>query len=186
MSKWQLLLFILVICQRLVELLLAHRNAKWIQKQGGYEVGKEHYPLFIYLHILFFVGIWFETKASPRWWILPFLLFIFSQAFRIWAIYSLGRFWNTRIWVVPNRLAQVQGPYRYIRHPNYLVVIIELLVFPLIYQAYLTAILISLLHVYLLFRVRIPIEEQALHEATNYQEVMKEKNRLFPIWKHPN
>lgn len=184
MSNWQFGLLIGVICQRLVELFLAQRNAKWIQEQGGYEVGKRHYPLFILVHSLFFIGIWFEADQAPSWWLIPLLFFVAAQLLRLWSMISLGRFWNTRIWILPNQIAPVKGPYRYLRHPNYLVVIIEMLSLPLIYQAYLSAILLSALNAYLLLKLRIPIEEQALQEATPYQEMMKGKKRLIPSWKH--
>lgn len=183
MSNWQLALFFSVMIQRLLELLIARSNAKWIKKQGGYEVGKDHYPLFILLHSLFFLGIWLEADSLPHWWIFPFILFITAQLFRIWVIISLGRFWNTRILVLPKRIAPIQGPYRYLRHPNYLVVIIEFLTFPLIYQAYATLIITSLLNAYLLYHIRIPIEEKALQETTPYNMMMKEKNRLLPFWR---
>lgn len=183
MSDWQLWLWLGVIFQRLLELVLAQYNAKWIKEQGGYEVGKRHYPLFVLLHGLFFIAIGLEGDQAPSWWMIPFLFFVAAQLLRIWTILSLGRFWNTRIWVLPNRLAPVRGPYRYLRHPNYLVVIIELLSLPLLYQAYYTAVLFSALNAYLLLKLRIPIEEQALREATNYQEVMEGKRRLLPSLK---
>lgn len=183
MSNWQLGLWIIVIFQRFIELILAQRNAKWIRTQGGYEVGREHYPLFLLIHILFFLGIWLEADQAPSWWSIPFLIFAATQLLRLWSIQSLGRFWNTRIWIIPNQLAPVRGPYRYLRHPNYLVVMIEFIVFPLIYQAYYTAIILSVLNAYLLLAIRIPMEERALQEATRYQEVMEEKNRFFPTWR---
>ena len=110
MSDWQLWLWLGVIFQRLLELVLAQYNAKWIKEQGGYEVGKRHYPLFVLLHGLFFIAIGLEGDQAPSWWMIPFLFFVAAQLLRIWTILSLGRFWNTRIWVLPNRLAPVRVP----------------------------------------------------------------------------
>jgi methyltransferase len=183
MSNWQLGLWLAVMGQRLIELLIAHYNSKWIQQQGGYEVGKRHYPLFFLLHTLFFLGIWLEADSPPTWWKMPLFIFLVAQLLRIWSIISLGRFWNTRIWVLPNRLAPVRGPYRYLRHPNYLAVIIEFLTLPLLYQAYVTATLFSVLNVFLLLKIRIPVEERALQEATPYKGIMKRKKRMIPSWK---
>jgi len=184
MSNWQFGLWLFVIGQRLIELLIARFNSKWMQKQGGYEVGKQHYPLFVLMHCLFFIGIWWEADPAPHWWTAPLMVFVIAQMLRIWSILSLGRFWNTRIWILPNRLAPVRGPYRYLRHPNYLAVMMEIFSFPLIFQAYITAILFSLCNAVLLLKLRIPLEEQALQEATQYESHMKRKKRLIPSWKH--
>lgn len=184
MSNWQFALWVFVMVQRLIELLIAHYNAQWIKKQGGYEVGKRHYPLFVLLHSFFLIAIWFEAHQAPSWWQVPLLIFILAQLLRLWSIQSLGRFWNTRIWILPNHLAPVRGPYRYLRHPNYLAVMLEFLSLPLLYQAYMTAILFSVLNAVLLIKWRIPIEEQALKEATPYHTIMSKKKRLFPSWKH--
>lgn len=183
MNQWQIGLLVFVLLTRLVELWIAKRNTRWAKQRGGYEVGKKHYPLLVWLHICFFLGIWLEATSPPEWWVIPFAGFVLAQGMRIWVIQSLGRFWNTRIWIVPGRMPKVAGPYRYIRHPNYLVVIIEILTLPIIYQAYLTAILISFLNAYLLWKIRIPIEEKAWQQVTNYHKIMADKHRLLPHWK---
>jgi methyltransferase len=162
MNRWQLALWLFVIAERLFELWLARRNAVWSKAHGGYEVGRGHYPLFILLHTVFLCGIYGEAQAAPDWWLLPFTLFLAAQILRIWAIASLGRRWNTRIWIIPQLPPIRRGPYRYVRHPNYLVVVIELLTLPLLYQAYATMVIISLLNAVLLWKIRIPAEERAL------------------------
>lgn len=173
--------------QRLVELWLAKRNAEWIKKQGGYEVGREHYPLIVLIHLLFFIGIAIESfyldKKPPVWWPIPFTLFVLVQIFRIWCIRSLGRYWNTRIWIVPGHEVKSSGPYRYLRHPNYLIVVAEFLFVPMIFGATVTLGIISLLNAWVLWTVRIPAEENALNQEGNYASVMGEKGKLIPIWK---
>ncbi|MBA4493681.1 isoprenylcysteine carboxyl methyltransferase family protein [Paenactinomyces guangxiensis] len=184
MTGWMVALWLGVIAQRLFELQLADKNARWMKKQGGYEAGREHYLLIVVLHVLFFAGIWLEkwglNAAYPGWWPIPLLLFLLAQSLRIWCIRSLGRYWNTRIWIVPGHSLQVRGPYKYLRHPNYGVVMLEMLLFPLIFGAYYTAVIGSILNALLLLFVRIPAEERALMEAMNYNEEMGEKRRFFP------
>lgn len=188
MSQTGLLLIWLGIgIQRLLELWLAKRNAKWMKSQGGYEVGKEHYPWIVLIHLLFFIGIAIESfyfgKLPPTWWPIPLALFVMIQFFRIWCIRSLGQYWNTRIWVVPDHQIKEVGPYRYLRHPNYLIVIAEFLVVPMIFGAMITMVITSLLNAIILLKVRIPLEEKALEQVGNYAQLMGEKEKLIPIFK---
>src|SRR5699024_9972434 len=88
-------------------------------------------------------------------------LFLIAQIVRVWCIYSLGRFWNTKIIVLPNVICIKKGPYKYLRHPNYVIVFVELFSIPLIFGAYVTSIMFPLLHLGLL-AIRIPIEDRAL------------------------
>ncbi|SFI88394.1 isoprenylcysteine carboxyl methyltransferase family protein [Thermoflavimicrobium dichotomicum] len=174
----------LVVIQRCVELLLAKKNAAWIKEQGGYEIGRKHYPLLVAVHVLFFAGMLLEKEilhaASPSWWWLPFLGFMLAQGLRWWCIHSLGPYWNTRIWVVPGHVPLAKGPYRYLRHPNYVAVIIEFVTLPLAMGAYLTAWIASIINLVLLLFVRIPAEERALGETTCYEEIMTGKSRFLP------
>lgn len=177
-------LWLAVIAQRVLELQLAQRNARWMKQQGGYEVGSSHYPLILLVHVLFFAGIFVEMiwldATPPSWWIVPFVLFLLTQSMRLWCIRSLGRYWNTRIWVVPGHTPQVLGPYKYLRHPNYVVVMLEMLLFPLIFGAYLTAGIVSLINALVLLLVRIPTEERALMDVTQYEKKMGRKRRFLP------
>ncbi|GAE27539.1 alkylpyrone O-methyltransferase [Halalkalibacter wakoensis JCM 9140] len=174
---------LLVIVQRLVEVKIANRNANWIKSQGGYEVGKEHYKYIVALHALFFVSLLIEVSVIDRsfvlWSIVPLIVFFLAQLGRIWALSSLGRFWNTRIMVLPGAKVVAKGPYRYLRHPNYAIVVTELACLPLIFQAYWTAIVFTIANAFIL-SVRIKVEEQALEHATNYQEVFDKRKRFMP------
>ncbi|MEB3101501.1 isoprenylcysteine carboxyl methyltransferase family protein [Ferviditalea candida] len=161
----------IVVLQRAVELLIAKRNGERIKAQGGYETGADHYKYFVGLHSLFFLGMTAEVlwrnalgRTLADWWLLPFGLFVCAQALRVWCMSALGAFWNTRIFVVPGMEPVRKGPYRYFRHPNYLVVTIELAMLPLVFQAYFTASVVTVLNA-LLLKKRISVEEQALVEA---------------------
>lgn len=160
--------------QRLFELRVAKINEKWMIQQGGYEVGASHYPLMILVHSSFFIVLilevfLYERTLSPLWGFF-LLLFLLAQAGRFWCLFSLGKFWNTKIMVLPNVDVVKKGPYRFIRHPNYLIVTIELLTLPLLFNAFFTAITFTLLNVWML-SIRIPIEEKALKDLTNYSDV---------------
>lgn len=144
-----------------------------MRSQGAFEVGAVHYPIMVAMHIAFFVSligevILFNRPLSPLW-LLLLILFIIAQAFRVWCLTSLGKFWNTKIIILPGADVVQKGPYKFIRHPNYLVVTIELIVLPLLFSAYFTAIIFTLLNMWML-SVRIPTEEKALKEATNYKQ----------------
>lgn len=173
----------IIILQRLFELIVARRNEKWMKEQGAVEYGQEHYPIMVMMHSLFFAAfcmevIVFKKHISPVW---PMLLSIFiaTQAIRIWALSSLGKYWNTKIIVLPSTTIVKKGPYKYLRHPNYTIVILEILVIPMLFQAYWTAVIFTILNVWML-SVRIPLEEKALMNETNYMEQFKEISR-FPI-----
>ncbi|GAE37619.1 isoprenylcysteine carboxyl methyltransferase family protein [Halalkalibacter akibai] len=173
----------LVIIQRVIEVVIANRNAKWIKAQGGYEVGKAHYKYIVALHGVFFLSLLVEVslvnKSFMLWSIIPLVFFLVAQVGRVWALSSLGRFWNTRIMVLPGAKVVAKGPYQYLRHPNYAIVITELACLPLIFQAYWTAIIFTVLNAVIL-TTRIKVEERALEEVTNYQEVFDKRNRFIP------
>lgn len=173
-----------VIVQRLIELVIAKRNARRIIGLGGYEAGAEHYPLLLLLHTGFFVSLITETlwrgNAGLTPHLLPLGLFLLMQGMRIWCLASLGPFWNTRILILPGSSPVVRGPYRFLRHPNYVVVAVELLTLPLAFGAWTTAILFSMLNA-LVLRVRIRVEEEALAEATGYAEEMGLRARFLPL-----
>jgi methyltransferase len=177
-------LFISVlIIQRLLELGIARRNEKWMKERGAIEFGMKHYQFIVLMHSLFFVVFIFEKVTFSRelssFWPLLAAVFVCAQLIRVWAISSLGTFWNTKIIVLPNVEVVRKGPYRFIKHPNYLVVSIELLVVPLMFGAYVTACLFTLLNVIML-SIRIPAEEKALRELTEYEGSFEKCNRFLP------
>ncbi len=174
---------VILIVQRLGELQLAKRNYKWAFERGGFELGREHYKWMWTLHTFFFISMLIEYKilnpTMPTWAIYPLILFILAQALRMWAILSLGTYWNTRIVVIPGTVLQAKGPYRWIRHPNYLAVIIEIASIPLLFGLYITATLFTLLNaIMLMYRIRVEEEGLALH--TSYLETMQKTPRWIP------
>ncbi|PIC86680.1 isoprenylcysteine carboxyl methyltransferase [Sporosarcina sp. P20a] len=174
MGRLFLFVFIIVVVQRLVELVVANRNEKWIRNQGAIEIGASHYKWMVLMHIAFFISLLvevlvFDRSLLPVWGTL-LAIFLLMQVLRVWCLSSLGKFWNTKILILPGANVQKKGPYRWIRHPNYVIVTTELIVLPLLFSAYLTAGLFLLLNIWML-SVRIPTEERALRELTNYNEV---------------
>lgn len=160
----------LVSVQRLLELMLAKRNRRWMLDRGAREMGGGHYPVFFLLHAGWLAGwlgeaLW-RGPAIAGQWPLWLALFLAGQGLRYWCISSLGRYWNTRILVIPGAAAVCRGPYRYLRHPNYLAVAVELACGPLIFGAWVTAAVASVLNAWLLLAVRIPAEEEALRQLT--------------------
>ncbi len=162
------LLIPLVILQRLWELRIAKRNEKGLRRRGAIEFGRNHYPAIVTLHTLWFVAVIAEIillsrPANPFW---PGLVAIFlaAQWLRYTTIRTLGGRWTTRILVLPDEKPVTAGPFRYLRHPNYTAVITEILVFPLIFSCYITAITFSLVNAVLL-TIRIRAEERAWRET---------------------
>lgn len=161
------ILLIIIISQRLIELIIARRNERWMKERGGIERGGKHYKLFVILHTVFFISILLEVTfrdvSNIELNYILLTLFIFTQGIRIWCIRTLGRFWNTKIIVSPQFSVVNEGPYKYVKHPNYIIVGIELLIIPLLFGVYVTAIVFPILHI-LLLTIRIPTEEKALAE----------------------
>jgi len=119
-----------IVAQRLAELVLARRNTARLLAAGGVEFGRSHYPWMVALHAAWLAGLWLAGRDRA---IDPFLLvvFILLQAGRIWVLVTLGRRWTTRIIVLPGERLVARGPYRWLRHPNYLIVALEIAVVPL-------------------------------------------------------
>ncbi len=150
-----------VLLQRLAELLLAQRNARRLLDEGGVEHGAEHYPYFVLLHASWLVALVLSVPPESGINLFWLALFILLQAGRVWVIASLGRFWTTRIITLPGAPLVRRGPYRYLRHPNYLIVAAEIAVLPLVFDKWLIAVLFSAINA-LLLRERIAAEDAAL------------------------
>ena len=157
----------IVSLQRLLELGLSHRHERILRARGAVEQGRGHYPLLVGLHVLWLLSTLVEGllrgPSIPAWWPIPLALFLLAQPLRYWAILSLGEYWNTRVLVVPGTTLVARGPYRYFPHPNYVVVVVEIAIFPLIFGAWVTALVFTALNAALLF-VRIRTENRALKE----------------------
>ena len=149
-----------VTLQRLVELPIANANTRRLLAAGGCEVGAGHYPYIVALHAAWLVTLWWLAPGRPI--DIPFLLlFLLIEAGRVWVLRTLGPRWTTRIIVVPGETLVAKGPYRFVSHPNYLVVIGEIAVLPLVFGLWEIAIIFSLLNAGIL-TVRIRAENRAL------------------------
>lgn len=154
----------LVVAQRLGEMALARRNTQRLLAQGGIEVGAGHYPLFVLLHAgwLLSLVLFVPANQQPSWGLLA--IYLALQPLRIWIIASLGTRWTTRIIVLPGGELVRRGPYRLLRHPNYLLVVCEIALLPLAFAAWETALVFSTLNAALL-AWRIKVESAALQDA---------------------
>lgn len=172
-----------IVLQRLVELRIAKQNEKWMMQQGAIEFGEKHYRYMVLMHVLFFICLITErifwNRGLSYMWPLLISVFFVAQMIRIWVISSLGRYWNTKIIVLRGAKVIKKGPYRYIKHPNYFVVAIELMVVPLLFNCYFTACLFTILNACILM-IRIPEEEKALKEHTEYEGRFQDCNRFLP------
>jgi len=159
-----------VALERLLELAISRRSAAWARQRGGVESGRSHFPLMALLHAGLLVGAVAEVWLLDRPFLPPLGLSMLAvamacQVLRYWCITSLGHQWNTRVIVVPG-LARVTdvGPYRWLRHPNYVAVVIEGIALPMVHTAWLTASVFTVLNAALL-TVRLRVEEAALDAA---------------------
>ncbi len=153
----------LVAAQRLTELTLSRHNEAWLRARGGVEVGAGHYPLFFLVHGGWLAALALSVSPETRinWWWLA--VFVLLQIGRAWVLASLGRYWCTRIITLADAPLITAGPYRWLRHPNYLVVIAEVAVLPLAFSALGIAITFSILNALLLSH-RIRVENAALQD----------------------
>ncbi|MFE9534635.1 isoprenylcysteine carboxyl methyltransferase family protein [Streptomyces sp. NPDC006691] len=162
-------LILLVAAERLAELAVARRNLAWSLARGGVESGRGHYPTMVLLHTGLLLGCLAETQLAPRAF-LPALgwpmltLALGAQVLRWWCITTLGPRWNTRVVVVPGLPLVTAGPYRLLRHPNYLAVVVEGIALPLVHSAWLTALCFTLLNLPLLV-TRLRCETLALRRC---------------------
>jgi len=149
-----------VTLQRLIELPIAKANMRRLIAEGGHEVGENHYPYIVALHVCWLVALWWLAPGRPIG--LAFLgLFVVIEAGRIWVLWTLGRRWTTRIIMVPGEQLVARGPFRFVDHPNYLVVIGEIAVLPLVFGLWQVALIFSILNAIIL-AVRIRAENHAL------------------------
>lgn len=156
-----------VALQRLSELAIARRNTRALLAQGATEAGAGHYPLIVAVHTLWLVAlaVWIGRMPpviAPVW----LTLYIALQAFRIWVLVSLGAYWTTRVITLPNAPLVRRGPYRFMSHPNYAVVVAEIAVLPLVFGAWPLALAFSLLNAAVL-TIRLRVENAVLRQRAS-------------------
>ncbi len=159
----------LVALERLAELVVSTRNARWSLERGGRESGQGHYPVMVVLHTGLLAAMLVEAFVRRpdvpgvlAWSMLA--LVIAAQGLRWWCIATLGRRWNTRVIVVPGLPLVQGGPYRFFSHPNYVAVVVEGVALPLVHGAWMTALGFTVLNAALL-TTRIRVEDRALRES---------------------
>jgi len=157
---FNLAILALVTLERIAELWLSNRNTRRLLLQGAHEHAPGHYPLIVGLHGAWLAALWWLAPGRP---IQPFwlALFFLIELGRVWVLAALGERWTTRIIVIPGAPLVRAGPYRFTDHPNYLVVAAEILVLPLVFGLWRTALVFSLLNAALL-AIRIRQENRAL------------------------
>ena len=165
---WYLLLILAVGVERIAELIVARRNLARSLARGGHEVGFAQYPFMVALHAGLLAGavaeVWFGDRPFLPWLGWPMLaVVVAAQGLRWWCIRTLGSQWNTRIVVVPGAPRITSGPYRWLRHPNYVAVVAEGVALPLVHTAWITALTFTVLNAAVL-TVRIRVEDAALGE----------------------
>ena len=166
---WYVVLVAVVSLERLAELVISNRHLRWSLDHGGREFGAGHYPAMVVLHSALLAGCLLEVAVADRPFVgvlgWPMLAVVAaSEGLRWWCIGTLGRQWNTRVVVVPGAGLVATGPYRWLRHPNYVAVVAEGAALPLVHSAWWTAVVFTVLDAALL-TVRIRTEDRALSLA---------------------
>jgi methyltransferase len=141
MAAWGVLL--VVTLQRLAEIALASRNAAALLREGGLEVGRGHDPVMVLVHVLWLSAMAIGLARNPALHPVPLVLFACLQPLRFWVMATLGRYWTTRVITVPGAPLVSTGPYRFLRHPNYAIVVGEIALLPLAFGQLRTAIWFS-------------------------------------------
>ena len=187
---WFLALVGLVVVERLVELVISTRNARRALARGGVAAeSRGFYAAMVAVHALFLPAAPVEVLLFDR----PFVpalaaaataVVVAAMALRYWAIATLGWRWNTRLLVVPGEPAVTGGPYRFVRHPNYVAVTLEMAALPLVHSAWLTALVWSAASAWLL-ALRVPREEAALAAASDYAARLGDRSRFLPGARRP-
>ncbi|MEY9952041.1 isoprenylcysteine carboxyl methyltransferase family protein [Leifsonia sp. EB34] len=164
---WYTVLILATGAERIAELVVSARNARWSFARGGVEYGRAHFPPMVALHtgllLACLAEVWLLDRPFLPWLGWPMLVLVLaSQALRWWCIGTLGPRWNTRVIVVPDLPLVERGPYRWLTHPNYVAVVVEGFALPLVHTAWITALAFTVLNAVLLLGFRIPCENRAL------------------------
>ena len=168
LTAWLVVWVLGIVAQRLLELALSARNARRLAARGAMEFGAGHFPLLVLVHVLYPLAliaevVWLGARPG-RSWPLWLSLWLAAQALRYAAIRALGPRWSVRILVLPGASRVSSGPYRWLAHPNYVAVVVELVAGPLVFGAWRTALAISALNAVALF-IRMTEEDRALDSA---------------------
>lgn len=174
-SRWLFTGLVAVVgLERLLEMWIAGRNRRWLLERGGCESGQAHYPWMVLLHVTFLVAAPTEVWMLDRPLIPPLalgatILLMAAMALRYWVVVTLRQRWTTRVLLLPGAQRITKGPFRFMLHPNYLAVVMEIAVLPLVHTAWLTALIYSVLNAAML-RTRIAVENEAWRRSVKATE----------------
>jgi methyltransferase len=157
---WPFIILAFVTVQRLAELVIAKRNTAALLDNGGREIGAGHYPIVVAFHASWLLGLWYFAHGQEVSWLL-IAVFAVLQAARVWVLTTLGPRWTTRIILMPEKPLIVGGPFKFMKHPNYAVVALEIFVLPMAFGLFWFAIISGAINLCILAG-RISVEEQAL------------------------
>lgn len=154
--SWPTIIIAAVAFQRIAELIYSAHNGRALRARGAVEIGGGHYPVLVAVHVAWFLAMWGSMDAAtaiqPVW----FAIFLLLQLGRAWVLITLGGYWTTRLFHLEGVPLVQRGPYRLLRHPNYLIVAGEIATLPLSFGLWRTAVIFSLLNgAVLLWRMRI-------------------------------
>lgn len=163
MNSWvPVVIVALVVCERVAELIISRRHQRQLLRRGGFEIGASHYPFMVTLHTAWLIAVALWAVLTPSHINLFFLTaYVLVQPFRFWVMSTLGAYWTTRIIMVPDAPLITSGPYRFVKHPNYVIVVLEIALLPLALGAWPIALIFSLLNAIILW-VRIRTENAGL------------------------
>ena len=158
---WPQAIVLLVAAQRIVELAIANRNTRRLLAMGAHEVGAKHYPFIVALHATWLAALFILTPGGTMIDLSLLGAFALLQVGRVWVMASLGSFWTTRIITLPDAPLVRRGPYRLLRHPNYVIVALEIPLLPLALDNWAIAIFFTIINILLLV-IRMQSEDAAL------------------------
>lgn len=174
----------LVACQRLYEVRVSRAHERALLARGGLEHARGQMPWMVALHTAWLIAMPLEVfllERAFRWplAVVALLVFAVAQTLRIWAMRTLGPRWTVKVFTLPGEPPVTGGPFRFLRHPNYLGVVLEILALPLVHGAFITSLSFTVLNG-LLLRARIAAEERALAAASDYEGPFRDRRRLVP------
>jgi len=178
-------LFLLVTAlEMLWETRISSRNSIALKQKGAVEISPSILWVLVVMYIVMYIGSFLEYEVAPKeiagsWALIFGGIFLSAKGLKFWAVGTLGPFWTMRVLILPQGSVVTSGPYRFIRHPNYVAVWMEVAAIPLLGKSFVTFLIVFLWCAAVLF-FRIKREEEALMKLTDYSEAMKSKKRFFP------
>jgi methyltransferase len=177
-------LLALIALERLLELYISKRNQRRMASRGIQKISEPHFPWMVAVHTALLVGagleVWLFRRPFLLWLAIPmFVLFFFAQAMRVWVVRTMSGHWNAEIMDSTQLGVVTGGPYRWVRHPNYVAVVAEFIAIPLLHTAWITAVAGSLADLWVL-RSRIDVEDRVLLSSPVYRAAMGSKPRFLP------